>query len=155
MLLKRFAQPRVSWLGRLPQSHDFVDAALHPEAQTQAGLLIARPEAPLFFGNVEPVLAAIGSRVQAGRSAGVQTLVLSLEESSDLDGSSLEALASFAVQMQAWGVVLRLARCKDGVRALLQRADLAGLPPQAYAAWSVADAVEGQAVQAVAGSAMA
>ncbi|WP_370679227.1 SulP family inorganic anion transporter [Comamonas sp. GB3 AK4-5] len=154
MLLKRFAQPRLSWLGRLPQSHDFVDAALNPEAQVQAGLLIARPEAPLFFGNAEAVFAALGAQVQAGRGAGLQALVLSLEESSDLDGSSLEALASFAAQMQQWGVELRLARCKDAVRVLLQRANLAALPPQAYAAWSVADAVDGQAVQAAAGSAM-
>lgn len=142
MLLKRFAQPRVSLLGRLPHSHDFVNIALHPEAQVQAGLLIARPEAPLFFGNAEAIFASLGAQVQAQRGAGLQALVLSLEESPDLDGSSLEALATFAAQMQQWGVELRLARCKDAVRELLQRAAIAGLPPQAYAAWSVADAVQ-------------
>lgn len=49
MLLKRMAQARVAELGRLPQSHDFVNRQLHPEAQAISGLLIVRPEERLFW----------------------------------------------------------------------------------------------------------
>lgn len=151
MLLKRFAEPRVSWLGQLAQSRDYVDTARHPEAVAVPGLLIARPEAPLFFGNADAIFAAIRERVDAmsGQKdeknekdgAGLRAVVLSLEESPDLDGTSLEALAEFAAQMQRQGLPLVLARTKDAVRELLARVQPPGLQTSAYAAWSVDDAV--------------
>ena len=61
--------------------------------------------------------------------------------STDLDGTSVEALADFAAQMRQWNLPLVLARTKDAVRELLARVDMAALPASAYAAWSVDDAV--------------
>jgi SulP family sulfate permease len=141
LLLQRFAEPRVSWLGQLPHSRDYVDTARHPEAAAVPGVLIARPEAPLFFGNADAIFAAIRARVDAQRGAGLQAVVLSLEESSDLDGTGIEALADFAAQMRQWGLPLVLARTKDTVRELLARVGMEALPASAYAAWSVDDAV--------------
>ena len=69
MLLKRFAEPRVSWLGQLPHSRDYVDTARHPEAASVPNVLIARPEAPLFFGNADAIFAAIRARIEAQRGA--------------------------------------------------------------------------------------
>lgn len=152
MLLRRFAEPRVSWLGQLPQSHDYVDAARHPEALAVPGLLIARPESPLFFGNADAIFAAIRAQVQAKvqtqSGAGLRAVVLSLEESPDLDGTSIEALADFAAQMRQWGLPLLLARTKDPLRELLDRVAIEALPASAYAAWSVDDAVAALRVDA-------
>ncbi len=139
MLLQGFSHPRVSWLGQLAQTRDYVDTARHPEALVPAGLLIARPEAPLFFGNAEPVFAAIRTRMAATQPlAGV---VLSLEESADLDATSIEALCDFAAQVRQRGVPLVLARVKDPVRDVLDRVHADTLPAVQYAAWSVDDAV--------------
>jgi MFS superfamily sulfate permease-like transporter len=139
MLLQGLSRPRVSWLGRLAQTHDFVDATRHPDAVVPPGLLIARPEAPLFFGNADPVFAAIRERLHTLPAA--TGVVLSLEESADLDATSVEALADFAAQLRQQGLALALARVKDPVRDLLARVDSAALPPACYAAWSVDDAV--------------
>ena len=65
LLLRRFARTTVSWLGRLGQSHDYVDTARHPEAAVPPATLIARPEVPLFFGNAEAVFASIRNRIDA------------------------------------------------------------------------------------------
>lgn len=139
MLLQGFSHPRVSWLGQLAQTRDYVDTERHPEALVPAGLLIARPEAPLFFGNAEPVFAAIRARMAATQPlAGV---VLSLEESADLDATSIEALCDFAAQVRQRGVPLVLARVKDPVRDVLERVHADTLPAVQYAAWSVDDAV--------------
>jgi MFS superfamily sulfate permease-like transporter len=137
--LRELSEPRVSWLGRLRGGHDYVDAERHPEAQPLAGLLIARPEEPLFFANAERIFAIVRRRVEA--SAGVHTVILSLEESADLDGTSIEALREFAVAMRRCGVTLLLARVKDPLRDLLRRVAPAELPPRCYQAWSVDDAV--------------
>ncbi len=143
MLLRQLATPHLSVLGRLPGSHDFVDLAEHPSAQPPPGMLVLRPEEPLFFANAESILAL--ARRQVERHPAGSVLVLSLEESPDLDGTTLEALADFAAWLAARGIVLRVARLKDAVRALLLRAALPQLPPQALDYWSVEDAVEAAA----------
>lgn len=139
MLLHGFARTSVSWLGRLGDSHDYVDLARHPEAVVPARNLIARPEVPIFFGNAEAVFATI--RAKASAAPDLKRLVLSLEESPDLDASSIEALCELAAWARARGLTLVLARVKDTLRDLLGRVDSPDLPGTAYAAWSVDDAV--------------
>ncbi|MBS0451409.1 MAG: SulP family inorganic anion transporter [Proteobacteria bacterium] len=139
MLLRSLATSRVSWLGRLDDGHNFVDISRHPQAKAPPGLLIARPEEPLFFGNAEGVFVALRDAV--GAQPQMQRMVLSLEESPDLDATSIEALCEFAAWMRVRGHGLVLARVKDPVRDLLDRVKSADLPPSAYAAWSVDDAV--------------
>lgn len=138
LLLHGLSAPQLSWLGRLGDSHDFVDSKRHPEAKAPTGLLIARPELPLFFANAEGIFAEI--RTQVENTPLLHTLVLSLEESADLDGSSLEALSDFAVWLQKGGHRLVLARVKDRLRDLIHEADLPSLASVTQA-WSVDDAV--------------
>ena len=140
MLLRQLATPRLSVLGQLPGSHDFVDIAEHPTAQPPPGQLILRPEEPLFFANAESVLAL--ARQQMESHPGSHVVVLSLEESPDLDSTALEALADFATWLSARDIPLRVARLKDNVRELLLRAALPQLMPQALDFWSVEDAAK-------------
>ncbi|MFK2878080.1 SulP family inorganic anion transporter [Rhodanobacter hydrolyticus] len=139
MLLRQLATPRLSVLGKLPGSHDFVGVDEHPAALPPPGMLILRPEEPLFFANAESILALARQRVAS--HADGPAVVLSLEESPDLDSTALEALADFAAWLGARGIVLRVARLKDSVHDLLLRAALPQLPPQALDYWSVEDAV--------------
>ncbi len=146
MTLRDLSQPNVSVLGRLGQGHDFVNLAGHPDAVPLPGLLIMRPEAPLFFGNAERMLTRVRQILKAANRVGadglaVNTLILSLEESSDLDGTSVEALADLARFTRQRGIRLLLARVHGPVREVLLRADIAGLPASAMTHWSVDDAV--------------
>lgn len=140
MLLRGFSRTTVSWLGRLGQSHDYVDTARHPEAVVPPGVLIARPEVPLFFGNADAVFASIRARIDA--TPALQRMVLSLEESPDLDATSIEAMCDFAAYVRVRGARLSLARVKDNVRDLLAKVDSPDLKAEVYAPWSVDDAVE-------------
>jgi SulP family sulfate permease len=148
MLLRTLATPRLSVLGRLADSHDFVDIARHPQALPPTGTMILRPEEPLFFANAEPMLALARARVlaqeaarqPAAASVPVTRVILSLEESPDLDSSALEALADFATWLQARHIELRVARLKEAVRQLLILAALPQLPVAALDYWSVEDA---------------
>ncbi len=139
MLLRRLASPRLSVLGRLADSHDFVDVTAHAAAREVPGVLIARPEEPLFFAHAEAVLAQV--RHRAADRQGLRVVVLSLEESPDLDGTVLESLGDFAAWLDTRGIVLRVARLKDAAREALERMALPQLPPQALEYWSVEDAV--------------
>jgi high affinity sulfate transporter 1 len=138
LLIRELAQPRISALGRMGASHDFIRMGAHPDVQPVPGLLILRPEEPLFFANAEAVLDSATERLEAVPA--VHTLVLSLEESPDLDGTCIEALGQFAAQVVRDGRELRLARLKDPVREVLARAALPGLTGAALSGASV-DAV--------------
>ena len=134
-LLRRLAYPRLSELGRLGV-HDFVDCATHQDAKPVPEMLVIRVNAPLFFANAEPTLSAIAKRA---RSAEARSIVLSLEETDDLDSSALEAIADFNESIILQGRSLILARVHDRVRLLLERGGLSQLA--ATAAFSVDDAV--------------
>ena len=139
LLLRQLSVARLSVLGRLAGGHDFVDIAQHPDAVQPPDVLILRPEEPLFFANAESVLTLARDQVQ--KKSGVKQVILSLEESPDLDSTALESLGDFSSWLQSLGISLRVARLKDDTRALLLRAALPQLSPQALNNWSVEDAV--------------
>ena len=143
MLIRKLSQPRLSVLGRLADGHDFVSVEAHPDVVMVPGLLILRPEEPLFFANVEAVLDSAVARLATQPST--HTLVLSLEESPDLDGTAVETLGQFATQVRASACELRLARLKDPVYEVLSTAALPGLTGAALSGASV-DAVVGAAL---------
>ena len=134
-LLRRLAYPQLSELGRTGD-HDFVDCSTHPEARPISGMLVIRPNGPLFFGNADAVLGAVSARARESQS---KIVVLSLEETDDLDASSLVALTDFFETMTAQKRRLLLARVHDRVRTMLNRGGLAALA--ATSTFSVDDAV--------------
>jgi MFS superfamily sulfate permease-like transporter len=73
-------------------------------------------------------------------------VVLSLEQSPDLDSTALETLAEFCGWLSARGAELRVARLKERTREALLRAALPALPAAALDYSSVDDAVRGECV---------
>ncbi len=138
MLLHTLASPRLSVLGRMG-AHDFVSVERFPDAARTPGMLVLRPEEPLFFANTEPLLLLARQRVQ--QQPDVRLVILSLEESPDLDGTVLEALSEFAAWLTARRIALRVARLKDISRDALVRANLPQLPAAELDYSSVDDAV--------------
>jgi len=136
MTLRGLSEPRMSELGRRRDGHDYLGLQ-HDGVVPVPGVLILRPEAPLFFANVERMLAEIRVRI-ADNSP--RAFVLSLEETPDLDGTTIEALTAFAAEQAAAGRATVFARLKDPVLALLQAA-MAGQPGTQLEAGSVDDAV--------------
>jgi MFS superfamily sulfate permease-like transporter len=137
--LSRLASPRIERLGRLADSRAYVDLVAHPEALTDPRILVVRPTEALFFANAEMVFSRMNDSLPAGR--GTPVVILSLEDSSDLDATALDALIEWEAQLEGQGRVLLLARCKQHVRDLLLRAHPALADPK-RSFWSVDEAVE-------------
>jgi MFS superfamily sulfate permease-like transporter len=138
--LHRFSQPVVHELGELGASRNFVDVKVQHGAQARPGVLILRPEEPLFFASAERVVAEVLG--QAAGRVGLHTVILSLEESADLDSTAVDCLMELRHSLQSAGKALLLARVKTTVRDLLQRVDPDGVGSDAQLFWSVADAAE-------------
>ena len=138
--MRRFSQPVVHELGELGSSRNFVVMDAHQGVAAVPGLLILRPEEPLFFASAERVAADVMVRVR-GRDD-LRIVVLSLEESSDLDSTAVECLLELDQRLGTMGKGLVLTRVKDPVRELLGRWDPQGLGAADRLYWSVADAAE-------------
>ena len=138
--LRRFSQPVLHELGQLGSSRNFVVLDGHTGTTTVANVMVLRPEEPLFFASAERVAADIMIAVSIRSS--VKFVVLSLEESSDLDSTAVECLLELDKHLKNNGQQLILARVKGPVRELLANLapDELGKPDGMF--WSVADAVE-------------
>lgn len=136
-LISRLGAARVDRLGRLGEGHDYVDIARHPEAVAPSGVAIWRPAQPLFFANAEQVLGIIAARVRSEPT--IHTVVISLEESIDLDSTALDALIEFDAAMRALNVAVWFARLHDRARDLMASSGVADL--QARSSYSVDDAI--------------
>ncbi len=138
--LRRFSQPVVHELGELDDSRNYVVIDAHAGAAAAPGLLVLRPEEPLFFASAERVAAEVAARVAARPDT--RGVVLSLEESSDLDSTAVECLLELQQRLRGSGQALVLARVKEPVRELLGRLDPQGLGAPERLFWSVADAAQ-------------
>ena len=136
-LLHRLMSPRLARLGQLNGSRAYVDMARHPDAHTPDGMVIWRPAEPLFYANAGAVLDAIA--IAAARELGLKAIVLSLEETFDLDSTTLDTLVALDRTVTAKGLRLQLARVHDHVRDVLAAAGETGLI--ARSSYSVDDAV--------------
>ena len=86
-------------------------------------------------------IAPIATISIANEPTAVTTVILSLEESADIDSTAFECLAELNLGLSRYGCVLHLARVKTTVRELLTRCDPQGLGLPERLHWSVADAV--------------
>jgi SulP family sulfate permease len=134
--IRSFSQPLVRELAELGHSRDYVDRENHPNAIPHANLLILRPEEPLFFASVEGILTEVQLRLKS--RSDVQILIMSLEQSANLDSTAAECLIELADDLKRHNKVLLLARVKDPIRQLLIK--LADERFQEKLFWSVDDA---------------
>lgn len=135
-LLYDLAHPSISVLGIVPETHDFVDVDRHPEAHCVAGVAIYRPNAPIIFANAESALGAVTDLACAQPA---DMVVLSLEETNDLDSTGIDALGELETALRTAGKRLILARAHDRVRDVLALAGMGSLAQGST--FSVADAV--------------
>ena len=107
-------------LGRLGAGHDYVNLALRPDSLAVPGMLILRPEEALFFANAERVVTQAQQHI-TDTAVVLDTVIVSLEESPDLDSSSLQALHDFATFVARQNHQLIFARLKRPVNDALAR----------------------------------
>lgn len=137
-LIQRFSDSRIAILGRLPGTHDFIDLARNPKAETDPRILVVRPVEPLFFANAERVMTQLTRQAEA--SPTTKIVILSIEESPDFDSAALDALIECRARLAATHRILLLARIKENIRDLLRIAGAAELASDDCCFWSVADA---------------
>jgi MFS superfamily sulfate permease-like transporter len=124
MLVYRASRPHLSVLGALPDAPGaYADVARHPDAVPVPGILIVRPDAPLFYANAQTVQDGIRALVAQAHPP-VRTALLDLDANDELDITSIEALTKIAAALDGSRVRLGIVHLHGPARNLAHRAGL-------------------------------
>ena len=114
---------RVTALGRSPTGSDYASIARHPDHQATPGILVLRPDEPLFFANAEGLRISIQNAIAQAETP-VAAVVLDLEMTGELDVPSLDMLDELELELDREGTRLLLARVHADTVAGLERSGL-------------------------------
>jgi SulP family sulfate permease len=119
----RAAQPRRTFLVRVPGTDSFRGEASVADGSTLPGLVIYRFDGPLFFANAQLLADDIVAATADGAApAPVHWVVIDAETIGDVDSTGAGTLADLADALRDRGITLALARVKSAVAAYLARA---------------------------------
>jgi sulfate permease, SulP family len=126
MLAYRASRPVFSVLGAdRDDPGAYEDVRRHASARPVPGVLVIRPDAPLFYANAQPLRDAVRTRLDAAADP-VQALILDLDGSDQLDITSADALAAIAAEMKARHVRFGLAHLHQTAAGRLGQAGVTG-----------------------------
>lgn len=120
LLVGRASRPRLSNLGHDTDEHAYRDQTRDPNAHPTAGVVVIRPDAPLFYANAQSVADGIRDAVTPSTRA----VVLDLDANDQIDITSAEQLAKLAEGLRARHVRLILVHVHQPVRVLAERMGL-------------------------------
>lgn len=124
LVLIRASRPHVAFLGRVPGTSLYSDAAHHPENEPLPDIIAFRPEASLFYVNTDAVLETVLDRVRAA-PAGLRLVICDLSASPIIDLAGSGMLHALHDELAARGARLRIVGAHGAVRELLRADGLA------------------------------
>ncbi|HBC69854.1 MAG: SulP family inorganic anion transporter [Duodenibacillus sp.] len=137
------AKVHVSELRKLNGSHSYVNVRLFNDTQTIDGVMILRLDQPMFFANAEPSLRRVADMVaDKQKQVPLAHVIISMEETPNLDGTSIEALIVLAKNLHDKGINLSLCRLHRRARIGLMNAASPYLMPSQLSYLSVDRAVK-------------
>jgi SulP family sulfate permease len=121
VLVYRASRPTFSVLGANPDTPGaYEDIERHPGAQPTPGVLIIRPDAPLFYANAQPFRDTVTEQVRSSPEP-VHTLILDLDANDGLDITSSEALGKLLDELGDQHVRVGLAHVHATTADMMQR----------------------------------
>jgi high affinity sulfate transporter 1 len=118
MVLGRVARPHVAFLGRIPGTDRFSDAARHPENEAVPGVLAFRVEASLVYFNVDHVLETVLQRVRSDPA--LRRVVYDLSNTPYLDVAGARMLRRLHDELTEKHIELRVVGAHSEIRDRLR-----------------------------------
>jgi SulP family sulfate permease len=140
LVIYRASRPYLGVLGRRPGGDSYGDLGRHRDYEQAPGLLVVRLEAPLFYGNADPVRDRLKALVGASDPL-PRALILEAASIDRLDITSAEMLAQLVVTLRSAGVDFALADVRMPVIEMARRSGLLDALGEDHFFHTVAEAV--------------
>jgi sulfate permease, SulP family len=124
LLMYRASRPIFSVLGAnrdTPGAYE--DIKRHPSAQPVPGVLIIRPDTPLFYANAQPFRDTVTQQVRSSSEA-IHTLILDVDANDGLDITSSEALDKLLDQLGDQHIRVGLAHVHATTAEMMRRSGI-------------------------------
>jgi MFS superfamily sulfate permease-like transporter len=124
LLVYRASRPTFSVLGAdrdTPGAYE--DIKRHPGAQPVPGVLIIRPDVPLFYANAQPFRDTVTQQLHSPPET-IHTLILDLDANDELDITSSEALGKLLDQLGDRHVRVGLAHVHSTTAEMMRRSGI-------------------------------
>jgi high affinity sulfate transporter 1 len=144
IVLYRSSQPHISVLGKIPGHIAYGDIEENPDAEQIPGVLIVRPDVPLFFANVNTMNQEIRSLISAAKNP-VEMVLIDLGASEDLDIASIDMLSNLIEELEDENITLLLADVEGATRSRMEHTGLVDKIGEKNIYLRVPEAVEAQA----------
>lgn len=122
-LFARLMRPNDAVMGQVPNLAGLHDISDWEGATTTPGLLIYRYDAPLCFANAEHFRSRVLAAIEAER-APVEWFLLNAEAIIEIDITAADVMLDLQQTLAARGIVLAMARVKQGLYRQLQKTGL-------------------------------
>lgn len=119
LLIRRASRPNVAFLGRIPGTNRYSDAARHPDNEPTPGLLAFRVEASLVYFNAEHIFDSVIARLESSPEP-VSRVVWDLSTSPMVDMAGARLVCILHDELENRGITLELAEARSSVRDLLR-----------------------------------
>jgi MFS superfamily sulfate permease-like transporter len=124
LLIYRASRPRISVLGHDPTNADtFLDADRHPAAVPTPGVLVVRPDSPLFYANAQTLRDTIEASIQSTAEP-VHTVIIDLDANDEIDITSSDTLNKLAQSLERQEIRLGLSHVHQPAINIARRSGL-------------------------------
>ena len=120
VLLSEVSRPHDALLGRILDSEEYGDTAVHPEATAIPGLLIYRFDAAILFFNAEYFKERVRSAVNEP-STKIRTFIFDAEAITMIDTTAAFALDEVRAELEAEDIEFVVARARTALRGQFDR----------------------------------
>lgn len=132
LVIYKTAFPRITSLGKLPQTNIYRNIQMYPEAEEPQGMILVRIDAPIFFANIEGIKDyLIDKLARAKKRHGkmndqVSYVIIDMSPSPDIDVAGLHMFEELIHDLKSEDMSLILANPSKAVLVMLQRGKLIG-----------------------------
>jgi sulfate permease, SulP family len=119
LIIRSVSSPHIAFLGRIPGTNRYTDIKRHPDNELLPGVILFRVESALVYFNVATIYHTVWAKVlQAGSS--LKVVIFDLSTSAYIDSSGARLIKRLYQNLEARGIVLKVAEAHSEVRDILR-----------------------------------
>ena len=130
LIIYKTAFPRITTLGKLPETSIYRNIQMYPEAEEPHGMILFRIDAPIFFANIEGIKDFLMDKLARAKKRHekmndkVGYVIIDLSPSPDIDVAGLHMFEELIHDLKSEDISLILANPSKAVLVMLMRGNL-------------------------------
>lgn len=123
LVIKAVSTPHIAILGKIPGTRRYSDVERNPDNELFPQLFLFRVESSIYYFNTEYIENHILMKVDEAGSS-LKTVIWDLNTSPHVDRAGAKMIGQLFLDLEAKGILLRIANARAGVRDILRNEEI-------------------------------